>query len=110
MRRLVIADDDAEARLISALSSLPLDVISKASPLMFYRMPYLHRWRSPADNGAYRQSGELHQNCTLSPTERRFLRFRVERLLNAANCRPVVNVTLRPSGRISLMMSAGREF
>ncbi|VEB50864.1 DNA-binding transcriptional activator BglJ [Salmonella enterica subsp. enterica] len=34
MRRLVIADDDAEARLISALSPLPLDgVISKASPL-----------------------------------------------------------------------------
>ncbi|EBC9528644.1 bgl operon transcriptional regulator BglJ, partial [Salmonella enterica subsp. enterica serovar Kentucky] len=31
MRRLVIADDDAEARLISALSPLPLDgVISKA--------------------------------------------------------------------------------
>lgn len=48
MRRLVIADDDAEARLISALSPLPLDGSSaKRRRWMFYRMPYLHRLIAP---------------------------------------------------------------
>lgn len=50
MRRLVIADDDAEARLISALSPLPLDgVISKASPLDVLQDALLHRLIAPGE-------------------------------------------------------------
>ncbi|EHW4384262.1 DNA-binding transcriptional activator BglJ [Salmonella enterica subsp. enterica serovar Chester] len=77
MRRLVIADDDAEARLISALSPLPLDgVISKASPLdvlqdaLFTSLNSARRTTERTDN-----LWELHQNCMLSPTEREILRF-----------------------------------
>lgn len=77
MRRLVIADDDVEARLISALSPLPLDgVISKASPL-----DVLQDALFTSLNGARRATErtgnlwELHQNCMLSPTEREILRF-----------------------------------
>lgn len=77
MRRLVIADDDAEARLISALSPLPLDgVISKASSLdvlqdaLFTSLNSARRTTERTDN-----LWELHQNCMLSPTEREILRF-----------------------------------
>ncbi|EDP8626419.1 DNA-binding transcriptional activator BglJ [Salmonella bongori] len=77
IRRLVIADDDVEARLISALSPLPLDgVISKSSPLdvlqdaLFTALNGTRRMPERTDN-----IWELHQNCMLSPTEREILRF-----------------------------------
>ncbi|EOX8433392.1 DNA-binding transcriptional activator BglJ [Salmonella bongori] len=77
IRRLVIADDDVEARLISALSPLPLDgVISKSSPLdvlqdaLFTALNGTRRMPERTDN-----LWELHQNCMLSPTEREILRF-----------------------------------
>ncbi|AGR61779.1 TPA: DNA-binding transcriptional activator BglJ [Salmonella bongori] len=77
IRRLVITDDDVEARLISALSPLPLDgVISKSSPLdvlqdaLFTALNGTRRMPERTDN-----LWELHQNCMLSPTEREILRF-----------------------------------
>ncbi|ECG8589520.1 DNA-binding transcriptional activator BglJ [Salmonella enterica subsp. salamae] len=77
IRRLVIADDDVEARLISVLSPLPLDgIISKASSL-----EVLQDALFTSLNGARRaveRTGnlwDLNQNCTLSPTEREILRF-----------------------------------
>lgn len=48
MRHLVIADDDVEARLISALSPCRLMGSSaKRRRWTFYRMPYLHRSMAP---------------------------------------------------------------
>ena len=77
MRRLVIADDDAEARLISALSPSPLDgVLSKANSL-----PALQEALFTALSGTRRISESnnnlwyLNQSRMLSPTEREILRF-----------------------------------
>lgn len=77
MRRLVIADDDVEARLIGALSPSPLDgVLSKASSL-----PALQEALFSALNGARRINENnsniwyLNQSRMLSPTEREILRF-----------------------------------
>ncbi len=77
MRRLVIADDDVEARLISALSPSPLDgVLSKEASL-----PALQDALFTALSGT-RQITEsnsnlwyLNQSRMLSPTEREILRF-----------------------------------
>ena len=77
MRRLVIADDDVEARLISALSPSPLDgVLSKANSL-----PALQEALFTALSGTRRISESnsnlwyLNQSRMLSPTEREILRF-----------------------------------
>ncbi|BCU50117.1 regulatory protein [Citrobacter amalonaticus] len=77
MRRLVIADDDVEARLINALSPLPLDgVLSKAASL-----PALQEALFTALGGTRRISESnsnlwyLNQSRMLSPTEREILRF-----------------------------------
>ena len=77
MRRLVIADDDVEARLISALSPLPLDgVLNKAASL-----PVLQEALFSALSGTRRISESnsnlwyLNQSRMLSPTEREILRF-----------------------------------
>ncbi|MFA9595448.1 DNA-binding transcriptional activator BglJ [Citrobacter telavivensis] len=77
MRRLVIADDDDEARLISALSPSPLDgVLSKANSL-----PALQEALFTALSGTRRISESnnnlwyLNQSRMLSPTEREILRF-----------------------------------
>ncbi|EGT3573210.1 DNA-binding transcriptional activator BglJ [Citrobacter amalonaticus] len=77
MRRLVIADDDVEARLISVLSPFPLDgVLSKEAPL-----PALQEALFTALSGARRINESnsnlwyLNQSRMLSPTEREILRF-----------------------------------
>ncbi|GAL49969.1 transcriptional activator BglJ [Citrobacter farmeri GTC 1319] len=77
MRRLVIADDDVEARLISALSPSPLDgVLSKENSL-----PALQDALFTALSGTRRISESnsnlwyLNQSRMLSPTEREILRF-----------------------------------
>lgn len=50
-RRLVIADDDIEARLIGSLSPSPLDgVLSKASTLeIFIRNSFVIKWCTSGD-------------------------------------------------------------
>ncbi|AKE59987.1 transcriptional regulator [Citrobacter amalonaticus Y19] len=77
MRRLVIAEDDVEARLISALSPSPLDgVLSKENSL-----PALQDALFTALSGTRRISESnsnlwyLNQSRMLSPTEREILRF-----------------------------------
>lgn len=77
MRRLVIADDDVEARLIGALSPSPLDgVLSKASTIpklqeaLFSALSDARRLNETSSNLWY-----LNQSRMLSPTEREILRF-----------------------------------
>ena len=77
MRCLVIADDDAEARLISALSPLPLDgVLSKEASVpalqdaLFTALSGTRRITESNSNLWY-----LNQSRMLSPTEREILRF-----------------------------------
>ncbi len=72
MRRLVIADDDAEARFNRALSPLPLDgVISKASPLDVLQDALFTSLIAP---GGQRSVQTIFGNFTrivaFSPTER----------------------------------------
>ncbi|KFB97838.1 BglJ family transcriptional activator [Citrobacter freundii ATCC 8090 = MTCC 1658 = NBRC 12681] len=77
IRRVVIADDDAEARLIGSLSPLPLDgVVSKASSLtvlqdaLFTALSCPSRGTESTKNHWY-----INQSRMLSPTEREILRF-----------------------------------
>lgn len=77
MRRLVIADDDVEARLIGALSPSPLDgVLSKTTTLvalqedLFAALNGTRRINEANNNLWY-----LNQSRMLSPTEREILRF-----------------------------------
>lgn len=77
MRRLVIADDDVEARLIGALSPSPLDgVLSKTTTLtalqeaLFAALNGTRRINEANSNLWY-----LNQSRMLSPTEREILRF-----------------------------------
>ncbi|MTH45001.1 DNA-binding transcriptional activator BglJ [Intestinirhabdus alba] len=77
LRRVVIADDDAEAHLIASLSPSPFDgVVSKSSPLtlllegLFSALNGNRRGRENASNLWYH-----NQSRTLSPTEREILRF-----------------------------------
>lgn len=77
MRRLVIAEDDVEARLISALSPSPLDgVLSKENSLpalqdaLFTALSGTRRISESNNNLWY-----LNQSRMLSPTEREILRF-----------------------------------
>lgn len=77
MRRLVIAEDDVEARLISALSPSPLDgVLSKENSLpalqdaLFTALSGTRRICESNSNLWY-----LNQSRMLSPTEREILRF-----------------------------------
>ncbi|POT56083.1 bgl operon transcriptional regulator BglJ [Citrobacter amalonaticus] len=77
MRRLVIADDDVEARLINSLSPSHLDgVLSKTTPLealqeeLFSALSNTRRVTESSDNLWF-----LNLNRILSPTEREILRF-----------------------------------
>lgn len=77
IRRVVIADDDAEVRLIGSLSPLPLDgVLSKASSLsvlqegIFAALNFASRETESTKNLWY-----INQSRMLSPTEREILRF-----------------------------------
>lgn len=77
IRRVVIADDDAEARLIGSLSPLPLDgVVSKSSSLtvlqdaLFTVLNGPNRGTEGSKNHWY-----INQSRMLSPTEREILRF-----------------------------------
>lgn len=77
MRRLVIADDEVEARLIGALSPSPLDgVLSKEAALpelqeaLFSMLSGTRRINENTNNLWY-----LNQSRMLSPTEREILRF-----------------------------------
>ncbi len=75
-----------EARLISALSPLPLDgVISKASPLMFYRMPYLHQLNSARRTTERTDNllGTFTRIVVSEPNQREILRF----MSNGYQCR-----------------------
>lgn len=77
IRRVVIADDDAEVRLISSLSPLPLDgVISKASSLDVLQEGLLSALNC-AGRGSESTKNHwfINQNRMLSPTEREILRF-----------------------------------
>lgn len=74
---MVIADDDAEARLIGSLSPLPLDgVVSKSSSLtvlqdaLFTALNCSSRGTEGSKNHWY-----INQSRMLSPTEREILRF-----------------------------------
>lgn len=77
MRRLVIADDDIEARLIGSLSPSPLDgVLSKTSTLEVFNQELflsLHGGRQMAER--VNNSWYINQRRMLSPTEREILRF-----------------------------------
>lgn len=77
IRRVVIADDDAEARLIGSLSPLPLDgVVSKSSSLtvlqdaLYTVLNGPNRGTEGSKNHWY-----INQSRMLSPTEREILRF-----------------------------------
>lgn len=77
IRRVVIADDDAEARLIGSLSPLPLDgVVGKSSSLtvlqdaLFTVLNGPNRGTEGSKNHWY-----INQSRMLSPTERETLRF-----------------------------------
>ncbi|MCP6182928.1 bgl operon transcriptional regulator BglJ, partial [Klebsiella pneumoniae] len=76
-RRLVIADDDIEARLIGSLSPSPLDgVLSKASTLEIFHQELflsLNGVRQATDR--LNNQWYINQSRTLSPTEREILRF-----------------------------------
>ncbi|EPC0135437.1 DNA-binding transcriptional activator BglJ, partial [Shigella flexneri] len=76
-RRLVIVDDDIEARLIGSLSPSPLDgVLSKASTLEIFHQELflsLNGVRQATDR--LNNQWYINQSRTLSPTEREILRF-----------------------------------
>lgn len=76
-RRLVIADDDIEARLIGSLSPSPLDgVLSKASTLEIFHQELflsLNGVRQATDR--LNNQWYINQSRTLSPTEREILRL-----------------------------------
>lgn len=76
-RRLVIADDDIEARLIGSLSPSPLDgVLSKASTLdIFYQELFLSLNGVRQATDRLNNQWYINQSRTLSPTEREILRF-----------------------------------
>ncbi|MEG0100126.1 MAG: DNA-binding transcriptional activator BglJ [Citrobacter sp.] len=77
IRRVVIADDDAEVRLISSLSPLPLDgVISKASSLDVLQDGLLTALDCVGQGTeSTKNLWFINQNRMLSPTEREILRF-----------------------------------
>lgn len=87
-RRLVIADDDIEARLIGSLSPSPLDgVLSKASTLEIFHQELflsLNGVRQATDR--LNNQWYINQSRTLSPTERNIALY-VAWLLNDTNCR-----------------------
>ncbi|WP_252187451.1 DNA-binding transcriptional activator BglJ, partial [Escherichia coli] len=87
-RRLVIADDDIEARLIGSLSPSPLDgVLSKASTLEIFHQELflsLNGVRQATDR--LNNQWYINQSRTLSPTEREILRFRVYFRFHAEYC------------------------
>ncbi|MGC6746351.1 DNA-binding transcriptional activator BglJ [Escherichia coli] len=76
-RRLVIADDDIEARLIGSLSPSPLDgVLSKsvnAGDFSSGTLLSLNGVRQATDR--LNNQWYINQSRTLSPTEREILRF-----------------------------------
>lgn len=77
IRRVVIADDDAEARLISSLSPLPLDgVVSKASSLSVLQEGLFTALNGTSQSIESKQNlWYINQSRILSPTEREILRF-----------------------------------
>jgi len=77
MRRLVIADDDNEARLIAALSPAPLDgVLSKEAPLPELQEALFANLTGPRRfNESHHTIWYINQSRMLSPTEREILRF-----------------------------------
>ena len=77
IHRVVIADDDAEARLIGSLSPLPLDgVVSKASSLTVLQDALLTALSSPSrGTESTKNQWYINQSRMLSPTEREILRF-----------------------------------
>ena len=77
IRRVVIADDDAEARLIGSLSPLPLDgVVSKASSLTVLQDALFTALSSPGrGTEGTKNHWYINQSRMLSPTEREILRF-----------------------------------
>ncbi|WP_171862069.1 DNA-binding transcriptional activator BglJ [Citrobacter freundii] len=77
IRRVVITDDDAEARLIGSLSPLPLDgVVSKASSLTVLQDALLTALSSPSrGTESTKNHWYINQSRMLSPTEREILRF-----------------------------------
>ncbi|MDN8557870.1 DNA-binding transcriptional activator BglJ [Citrobacter werkmanii] len=77
IRRIVIADDDAEARLIGSLSPLPLDgVVSKASSLTVLQDALFTALNCPTQvTESAKNHWFINQSRVLSPTEREILRF-----------------------------------
>lgn len=77
IRRVVIADDDAEVRLIGSLSPLPLDaVISKSSALSELQERLATVLDCVTEGTENTKSlWYINQGRTLSPTEREILRF-----------------------------------
>ncbi|HAT3904210.1 TPA: DNA-binding transcriptional activator BglJ [Citrobacter koseri] len=77
VRRLVIADDDAEARLIDSLSPSPLDgVLSKASSLASFQEKLFLLLNSKREVTEHTLNlWYLNQSRMISPTEREILRF-----------------------------------
>ncbi|MBU5386256.1 DNA-binding transcriptional activator BglJ [Citrobacter cronae] len=77
IRRVVIADDDAEARLIGSLSPLPLDgVVSKASSLTVLQESLFTSLNCPTrTTESAKNHWFINQSRVLSPTEREILRF-----------------------------------
>lgn len=77
IRRVVIADDDVEARLIGTLSPSPLDgVLSKESSLpMFQEALVTALCGARRYNEKHNTVWYVTQNRMLSPTEREILRF-----------------------------------
>ncbi|MFS6813639.1 DNA-binding transcriptional activator BglJ [Citrobacter meridianamericanus] len=77
IRRVVIVDDDVEARLIGSLSPLPLDgVASKSSSLTVLQDALFTALNAPCrgSEGA-KNHWYINQSRMLSPTEREILRF-----------------------------------
>ena len=66
-RRLVIADDDIEARLIGSLSPSPLEIFHQE---LFLSLNGVRQATDRLNNQWY-----INQSRTLSPTEREILRF-----------------------------------
>lgn len=77
VRRVVIADDAAEVRLIGSLSPLPLDgIISKASSLSVFQDGLLTALNCVSRGTESAKSlWYINQSRMLSPTEREILRF-----------------------------------
>lgn len=77
IRRVVIADDNAEVRLIGSLSPMPLDaVISKSSSLNALQEGLTAALNCASEGTENTKSiWYINQSRTLSPTEREILRF-----------------------------------